>query len=176
MSITKSGKKPNPKQRMLANNDEQLGRIKGTRLYVHSEKSPKQLPKSTNIYQIGSSPKEKAIELWDSCIHSHIGAFTLTQEKRAIELIEKKLKEFEEQTRKEIEDKIDEGDKVLIDITRKQTALELFNKSRFYDKISKMEITKKVAIGRYNRGLDNTFFIVLDSEEFDKKFIEGEKK
>ena len=50
------------------------------------------------------TPKEKAELLWDSCIHSHIGNFTLTQEKKAIELIEKKLIEFEKEERQRIFD------------------------------------------------------------------------
>jgi len=61
------------------------------------------------------NPKQKAESLWDSCIHSHIGAFTLTQEKKAIELIEKRLIEFEkettQQTAEEILNILDEYDK-----------------------------------------------------------------
>ena len=37
--------------------------------------------------------EELARKLWHNCIHKHIGSFTLTQEKQAIEDITKFLKE-----------------------------------------------------------------------------------
>lgn len=37
--------------------------------------------------------KKLAKELWENCIHKYIGNFTLTQEKQALNAIEKYLKE-----------------------------------------------------------------------------------